>query len=53
MTYLRPKVTNISVTRDNNILHQKRIYLQKNESSIFRHTVKVLFYRYAYRSKKS
>ena len=37
---VQPEVTNILVTR-NNILHQKRIYLQKNESSIFKHNVKV------------
>ena len=36
---LRLEVTNIFVTRDK-ILHQKRIYLQKNESFIFKYSVK-------------
>ena len=41
---LRLETTNILVTRDN-ILHRKRIYLQKkkkNESSIFKHNVNPL-----------
>ena len=37
---VRSEVTNNLVTRDN-ILHRKRIYLQKDESSIFKHNVKV------------
>ena len=37
---VRPEVTNILVTRDNT-LHRKRIYLKKNESSIFKYNVKV------------
>ena len=37
---VRPEVTNILVTRDN-ILHRNCIYLQKNESSIFKYNVKV------------
>ena len=36
----RPEVTNILATRDN-VLHQKRIYLQKNESFIFKPNVQV------------
>ena len=36
---VRPEVTNILVTRDNT-LHQKRIYLKKNENSIFKYNVK-------------
>ena len=35
-----PEVTNILVTRDN-MLHRKRIYLQKNERSIIKHNVRV------------
>ena len=35
-----PEVTNILVTRDN-VLNRKRIYLQKNGSSIFRDDVKI------------
>ena len=37
---VRPELTNILVTRDN-ILHRKRIYFQKDESSIFKNNVKV------------
>ena len=37
---VRPETTNILVTRDN-VLHQKRIYLQKNENSIFKPDIKV------------
>ena len=37
---VRPEVTNILVTRDNT-LHRKRIYLKKNEISIFKYNVKV------------
>ena len=37
---VRPETTNILVTRDN-VLHQKRIYLQKNESSVFKPDIKV------------
>ena len=37
---VRSDVANIFVTRDN-ILHRKRIYLQKNESSILKNNVKV------------
>ena len=37
---VRSEVANTLVTRDN-VLHRKRIYLQKNESSIFKPDVKV------------
>ena len=37
---VRPEVTNILATRDNT-LHRKRIYLKKNEISIFKYNVKV------------
>ena len=38
---VRPEVTTILLTRDNILLHRKRIYLQKNEGSIFKHNDKV------------
>ena len=37
---IQPEVANTLVTRDN-ILHRKGIYLQKNESSIFKYNVKI------------